>query len=186
MRMCFFAGQQRIWMAVLALVFCSGLANAQEGSIEKAGDVLQIAIPAAGLAGTLLYEKGWDGTIQWTESLAVSQTISELLKDVTRERRPNGDCCKSFPSGHATAAFMGASFIHERYGLEYAIPAYVAATFVGYSRVEAKKHYVHDVLAGAALGSVTSFYFTEPYKKDVAVMPVSGSGFYGVVVSKDW
>jgi hypothetical protein len=33
---------------------------------------------------------------------------------------------------------MGASFIHERYGLKYAIPAYVAASFVGYSRVESK------------------------------------------------
>jgi hypothetical protein len=51
--------------------------------------------------------------------------------------------------------------------------------------VEAKKHYVHDVLAGAALGSVTSFYFTKPYK-DVTVIPLAGSGLYGVVVSKDW
>lgn len=80
---------------------------------------------------------------------------------------------------------MGASFIHERYGLEYAIPAYVAATFVGYSRVQAKKHYIHDVLAGAALGSATSFYFTKPYK-GATVTPVADSGFYGVVVSSDW
>lgn len=179
-----FAGQQRIRIAVLTLALCPGLVSAKD-NIEKAGDALQIAIPAVGLAGTLFYEKGWDGTVQFAESLATSQAIAEILKDVIHERRPSGGCCKSFPSGHATAAFMGATFIHERYGLEYAIPAYVAATFVGYSRVESKKHYVHDVVAGAALGSVTSLYFTKPYK-DITVIPVSDSGFYGVVVSKDW
>ncbi|HYP66702.1 MAG TPA: phosphatase PAP2 family protein [Thiobacillaceae bacterium] len=173
-----------IWLAVLPLMLDSGLAAAKD-STEKAGDVLQIAIPAAGLAGTLFYEKGWDGTVQFAESLATSQVIAEILKDVVHERRPNGGCCKSFPSGHTTAAFMGATFIHERYGLEYAIPAYVAATFVGYSRVEAKKHYVHDVAAGAALGSVTSYYFTKPYK-GFTVVPVADGGFYGAVVSRDW
>ena len=54
------------------------------------------------------------------------------------------------------------------------------------SRVEAKKHYVHDVLAGAALGSVTSFYFTEPYGKGVTVLPVADGDYYGVVVDKNW
>ena len=184
MSLFFLAGRRCIWIAGLALALGSGLVSAKD-SIEKAGDVLQIAIPAVGLGGTLFYEKGWDGTVQFAESLATSQAIAEILKDVVHERRPNGGCCKSFPSGHATGAFMGASFIHERYGLKYAIPAYVAATFVGYSRVESKKHYIHDVVAGAALGSATSFYFAKPYK-DMTVIPVSDSGFYGVVVSKAW
>jgi membrane-associated phospholipid phosphatase len=175
----------RTWVAALALVCCAAPANAKD-NIEKAGDILQVAIPAAGLAGTLFHETGWDGTLEFGESLAVSQTIAEVLKRATHERRPNGSCCKSFPSGHTTAAFMGASFIHARYGLEYALPAYVAATFVGYSRVESKKHYVHDVLAGAALGSLSSFYFTQPYRKDLAVMPVTDGNYYGVVVDKSW
>ena len=106
----FLARRHRILLVVLPLTLCAGMVNAKD-SIEKAGDVLQIVIPAAGLGGTLFYEKGWDGSIQFAESLATSQAISEILKNVTHERRPNGGCCKSFPSGHTTAAFMGASFI---------------------------------------------------------------------------
>lgn len=83
-------------------------------------------------------------------------------------------------------AFTGASFIHKRYGLKYAIPAYVAATYVGYSRVHVKAHYTKDVLAGAALGAASSFYFTKPYK-GVSVEPTAyRDGGLGLSLSKTW
>ena len=44
---------------------------------------------------------------------------------------------------------------------------------------------MHDVAAGAALGSASSHYFTKPYK-GVSVAPIAGHGFYGAVVSGDW
>ena len=59
---------------------------------------------------------------------------------------------------------MGAAFIHKRYGWKYSIPVYVGATFVGYSRVQADKHFVEDVIAGATVGIFSSFYFTKSYK----------------------
>ena len=131
---------------------------------EKTGDILQIVIPTIGLGSTIFYEKELKGTKQFLKSLITTALITKSLKLATRKQRPNGECCQSFPSGHTSVAFMGAAFIHKRYGCRYSIPAYVGATFVGYSRVQADKHFVEDVIAGAAVGILSSFYFTKSYK----------------------
>ena len=68
----------------------------------------------------------------------------------------------SFPSGHTSAAFSGATFIHKRYGFNKACPIYIVASFVGYSRVYAEKHYWEDVLAGAILAGINTWIFTSP------------------------
>lgn len=177
--------QRTTWRVVLLIIYLGTGAAFARDSTERAGYALATLIPAIGFGSTLFYEKGYEGTIQFSESLATSQATTEVLKRVIHERRPNGGCCKSFPSGHASAAFMGASFIHERYGWEYAIPAYAGATFVGYSRVQADKHYIHDVIAGGAIGVLSSFYFTEPYK-GFTVTPVADSRVYGIRISKEW
>jgi len=154
-------------------------------SVEKSGDALAVLIPAIGLGSTLFYEEGYEGSLQFFESFATAQLTTVVLKNVTNKERPNGACCKSFPSGHASAAFMGAAFIQERYGLKYAIPAYVGAVWVGHTRVHAKKHYWVDVLAGAAIGVASSFYFTEPYK-GVTLSPMVDGDAYGIELSGRW
>ena len=133
-------------------------------TVEKAGDVLQLLIPGIGLGSTILFENNRDGLKQFCKSLVATGIITQSLKTITQKRRPNGTCCASFPSGHTSAAFMGAGFIHKRFGWKYSIPAYIGATFVGYSRVEANKHYVEDVIVGATIGVLSSFYFTTPLK----------------------
>ena len=96
-----------------------------------------------------------------------------MLKHTVRRERPDGSDTNSFPSGHTSASFQGASFIHFRYGLKYAIIPYLGAAFVGYSRVQADKHYVSDVLAGAAIGAGFAWFFTKPYKfNDLLIKPV--------------
>jgi hypothetical protein len=150
----------------ITLIFiCFGIFTQQtciaENSTEKMGDDLQLLILVSGLGSTIFYEEGNEGTLQFFKSFAVSQLATEGLKASIDKRRPNGNCCNSFPSGHSSKAFMGASFIYKRYGWEYAIPAYIAATYVGYSRTDADKHYVEDVVAGAFIGMLSSFYFTE-------------------------
>ena len=69
--------------------------------------------------------------------------------------------------------------MRKRYGWEYGIPAYAAASFVAYSRVEANEHYPHDVIAGAAIGILSSFIFTRPYK-GWNVQAEAGGGYYGI------
>jgi membrane-associated phospholipid phosphatase len=176
----------RLSLAILLLTLLTGIqCAAARDSIEKRGDALAVLIPAIGLGSTLLYEDGYDGTLQFAESFATSQLTTEVLKHVTHKERPNGSCCKSFPSGHTSAAFMGAAFIHQRYGWQYALPAYVGAAYAGFTRVHAKKHYWVDVGAGAAIGVASSFYFTEPYK-GLTVTPVADGDTFGIQLSKRW
>lgn len=182
-------GQNRLKSLALVAMCCSVVsfqsAAVASDKVRKAGDILQILIPAVGFGSTLFYEEGYDGSIQFVKALAASQVTTEVLKRVTHKQRPDGSGYKSFPSGHATKSFMGASFIHKRYGWKYSIPAYIGATYVGYSRVHADKHYVEDVLAGAAIGIISSFYFTEPYK-GVTITPTAEDGAYGINITKKW
>ena len=39
------------------------------------------------------------------------------------------------------------------------------AAFTGYIRLESKKHYTEDVIAGAGLAILSSWHFTSPYSK---------------------
>jgi len=151
--------------------------------IEAAGDVLCFALPAVTTGLSLVYKDG-KGTLQFGESMALSLGISYGLKYAINEKRPDGKSY-SFPSVHTSASFTSAEFLRKRYGWEYGIPAYAIATFVAYSRVEAKQHYVHDVIAGAVIGIGSSYLFTRPYK-GWYVQPVVDTKFYGVSLSRSW
>jgi membrane-associated phospholipid phosphatase len=163
---------------------CHGQGN-DKSSTLKAGDALQHLIPLTALGTTIFYEEGPDGTIQLLKSYIAAVLVTEGLKQIIEKERPNGTCCDSFPSKHATKAFAGAGFIHKRYGWKYAIPAYVGAGYVAYSWVDGDVHYWEDVVVGAAVGIVSSFYFTKPYK-GITITPVAGSGYIGVNLSSTW
>ncbi len=179
--------QNRLCCTILMLLTCIGISFSQSatasGNIEKSGDVIQVLIPAIAY-GTTFYLDDDEGRVQFYKSFFATVAVTHGLKNIIDKKRPNGSD-KSFPSGHTSAAFQGAAFIHKRHGWEYSIPAYIGASFVGYSRVESDKHYIEDVLAGAAIGVISSFYFTEPYK-GVMVTPVANSGYYGITISKNW
>ncbi|GMG87664.1 phosphatase PAP2 family protein [Biformimicrobium ophioploci] len=146
---------------LLALVFAP-LATSAADDIERAGDHLQILLPATAL-GMTVWNKDWEGSRQFMHSMAANLLVTHGLKRAVNKLKPNGEQAQSFPSGHTSVAFQGAAFVHRRYGLRKAVPAYVAAAFVGYSRVRSDHHYPEDVVAGAALGILSSFYFSSPY-----------------------
>jgi undecaprenyl-diphosphatase len=60
---------------------------------------------------------------------------------------------RSFPSGHTASAVAFASGVGRVMPLA-ALPLYVLAATVGYSRVHTGVHYPGDVLAGAVLGAM--------------------------------
>lgn len=141
-------------------------------NIELAGDYIQIILPITAYVTTLAIDDK-EGEISFYKSFASTVATTHALKYTVQEERPNNTDNNSFPSGHTSASFQGASFIHFRYGLKYAILPYLGAAFVGYSRVYAEKHYIHDVIAGAAIGSAFTWYFTQPYKvKGLELKPV--------------
>jgi hypothetical protein len=142
------------------------------------GTALKYVIPAGGLVLTAILDPAdaastpsaghhplllMGGSPRHDLLLALGRNwvVTSGLKYAVDEDRPNGGS-RSFPSGHTSMAFTGAEFIRKEYGWGWAAPAYVAAGFVGWSRVYAKKHYTHDVVAGAVLGVLANHDFWLP------------------------
>lgn len=169
--------------SVQALLACAVLASMAQAAepltreqrhVQTAGSVLQVGIPLGALALTWMLEPQaqvagnagrtplllMGGSPRHDLLLAVGRAwaATAALKYSIDETRPDGEP-RSFPSGHASIAFTGAEFIRKEYGWRWAAPAYIAAGFVGWSRVEAKKHYTHDVVAGAVLGVLANHDF---------------------------
>lgn len=109
------------------------------------------------VAGKVLYEKDWQGLKQLITIQISVGVITEFLKRTVQRLRPNGADYKSFPSGHSSATFAAAAFVHQRYGLKKAIPAYMCASMVGCIRVYKQAHYPTDVFAGAAIAILTAY-----------------------------
>ena len=133
--------------------------NENKSGIERAGDVIAIALPVSGLSSTYVLKNKNDKTKFWKSYLS-SLSLTYLLKYSINKERPNGSCCESFPSGHTTSAFSGAMFIQKKYGYKYGIPCLALASFVGYSRVYADMHYWEDVFVGATIGMLGSIIFS--------------------------
>ena len=85
-------------------------------------------------------------------------------KNWSAKDRPNGSDDDAFPSGHASTAFQGAAFLHRRYGIEKAWLAYGLAAYTGWTRIDADEHDAGDVLAGAAVGILSSVLFVERFE----------------------
>jgi membrane-associated phospholipid phosphatase len=144
---------------VVCFITCT---SADADTISSAGDVLQLVLPATA-GGLTLGLRDWQGSLQFAESSALTLGVTYGLKYSVHETRPNGGS-ESFPSAHSSISFSAAEFLRKRYGWEFGIPAYAAASFVAYSRVESGAHHPHDVIAGAAIGIMSSYLFTQPYK----------------------
>jgi membrane-associated phospholipid phosphatase len=162
-----------------SVVLCASPVWAKS-DVEAAGDVLQLLVPAVGY-GMTFHKDDPEGRTQFYKSAATTFAVTHGLKRTIDAERPDGGS-QSFPSGHTSAAFQGAGFIHARYGIASAWPAYVAATFVAYSRVDSDRHYTRDVIAGAAIGVASSFYFSPQQfgSKQSVVMPFVGQKQVGV------
>ncbi len=89
-----------------------------------------------------------------------SVLVNAGLKSLFRRRRPvvqvehpyplRQPLTSSFPSGHATAAFCGATLLAE--GDDRALLYYGAAAVVAASRIHVRIHHASDVLGGVVVG----------------------------------
>lgn len=124
-------------------------------------------IQYAPLAATFILKvAGVQGRSNWGRFL-VSGSFSYIImaglcngmKYTIREQRPDGSSRNSFPSGHTATAFAAATILHKEYGLTrspwYSVGGYAIATTTGVMRTMNNRHWVSDVLVGAAIGIVS-------------------------------
>jgi membrane-associated phospholipid phosphatase len=122
-----------------AVLYCTSSADAKTDRIETAGTIVAVALPVA--AGSITAPKhDWSGFAQLVAVTAATVGTVFTLKYVVHEERPDHSDNQSFPSDTSAVAFAPAQFLWDRYGWQYGAPAYLAAGFVGYSRVESRQH----------------------------------------------
>ena len=88
-------------------------------------------------------------------SVILTQLVVNGLKLTTGVLRPDATNYFSFPSGHTAAAFMAATLVYKEYGFKgywVGLVAYAAAIVTGFTRILNNRHWLFDVLIGAALG----------------------------------
>ena len=155
-------------------------------AVETSTDITMFVPPVAGAIMTLINNDS-DGFWQLAGSGATSIATAYALKYSINKQRPDGSDNHSFPSNHTGLAFMGATFIGQRYGWKYSIPAYLISGYTAWGRIHSKRHDFWDVLAGAAIGSGCALLITSPFshKKRLSIVPLvpndGGAGFHATL-----
>lgn len=143
------------------------------GFASTLDDYLRYAPPAAvyglDLLGVESKNSFKDKTLIFLKANIIGYSLGFALKGITKVRRPDNSSSASFPSLHTTQAFLGATFMHKELGhrsIWYSVGAYTVATVTGFYRLLNNKHWLSDVLVGAALGilSVNVAYLTHKYR----------------------
>jgi pimeloyl-ACP methyl ester carboxylesterase/membrane-associated phospholipid phosphatase len=106
---------------------------------------------------------GWNRVARLSASLGVeSALVNGAIKSLFRRTRPVHEqerphrlrmpATSSFPSGHASSAFMAARILSDR--SRFGPAWYAVAAVVATSRVHVRIHHASDVIGGAVLGVV--------------------------------
>jgi membrane-associated phospholipid phosphatase len=116
----------------------------------------------------------------------VAQTVTHGIKYSVRRMRPDGSTRNSFPSGHTSVSFASATVLHREFGWKAGLPAYAVATYIGWSRVEHKRHFASDVLFGAAIGLMSGRSIAiGPADKRFVMAPIAARGGGGIAFTWD-
>ncbi len=142
----------------------------------RASDVVLVGMVGGTWVDLGRREGGIKHLLTSMEALAWTQVSTQILKNATNRSRPvmyTEDAAdgaddpgnqRSFPSGHTSAAFsIATSYFLSSKQLTGEIRwwIFVPAVFVGVARIASAKHFTTDVLAGAAIGTVTSLVVYE-------------------------
>ena len=88
-------------------------------------------------------------------SAAIMGAATYGLKEIVSRTRPDGSDDKSFPSGHAAKSFALAAMLHKEYAWRspwISFTGYTLATATSVGRLLNDKHWMSDVIGGAAIG----------------------------------
>ena len=153
-------------LRLIVLGFCSLLVIegfAQQRHSDGIDDVLQYVPYASVLT---MKACGVQSRDEWPQLLVatagswvVSAGVAYALKHTVKEWRPDYTDQRSFPSGHSTFVFAGATVLHKEFGHHspwISVAGYGLATLTAVDRVCRDRHHWYDACAGAAIGIVST------------------------------
>jgi membrane-associated phospholipid phosphatase len=162
-----FEDAQRLDVAVYAAIARTPTPSLDRAMsrLSRAADYSRLSLASAAALAAVGGHEGRRAAISGLASIAATSAIVNLaLKPVSRRRRPDRvaqevpvarhvrmPVSRSFPSGHAAAAFAFAHGVGHVSPVA-AIPLRSLAAVVAYSRVHTGVHYPGDVIVGALAG----------------------------------
>ena len=146
-------------------------------ALDITGDVFIGAAMATPLVFAAVDKHEWITIgIMYAETMLLTHAVKDLIKSLTFRARPymyfgnypqkdvdSGDWTNSFPSGHTMQAFAAAAFTsfvfavyfpRSLWNIPVSAGAYALALTVAVLRLSSGNHFLTDVLAGAAFGTV--------------------------------
>lgn len=165
------------------------------GSMDK--DIIPNSVFYSRLASNIILNMFTDSEISkdsykniflFKKSLIYTYVFTEYVKSVVKRTRPDGEDNRSFFSGHTSTTFAAATYLWKElddfydnwnltnsnnmlknvFEISTFSVLYGWAGFVGYSRIRDNKHYLSDVIIGAAVGTLISHFVYELYNEDDA------------------
>lgn len=145
----------------------------QKGLNKTSIDNYILYAPAAltlglGLCGVKGQHAFKDRAIIMMMSYATMAIVVNAAKYTFKEKRPDSSSRNSFPSGHTATAFVGAEMLYQEYRTTHpwiGYTAYGLSAAVAYLRMHNDRHWANDVLAGAAVGMLSTKFAYWLYPK---------------------
>jgi membrane-associated phospholipid phosphatase len=150
-------------------------------NLDTAGDVIMytlLALPVIPMIGNIrninaLLTYG----IMYAEAFMLTHGTKDILKKIINRNRPynyfgtvpsglEDDYYNSFPSGHTSLAFMSAGFLasillkdypDSKWKMPVISISYSMAMALAVNRIRSGSHFLTDVIAGAAIGSLYGY-----------------------------
>jgi membrane-associated phospholipid phosphatase len=118
------------------------------------------------------------------QAAVLTQTFVQGIKIAVRRDRPTGECC-AFPSGHSATTFATAAVLERHLGYRAAVPTVLLATYVAASRLHDNRHFLSDVIFGAALGTASGWTVVGRHgRSDYTMVPIPVRGGVFVAVTR--
>ncbi len=144
----------------------------------------------------IFYKKSKNEVFHQTKNYILARLLTSFttnrIKDWTQVTRPDGTE-RSFPSGHTSYAFTGATALYLEYRDKDKLLAYSGfafATATGFMRITNNRHWVSDVITGAGVGmiSTTLVWYLNPFgnwmpfkEKRVSIYPfINNPNSFGI------
>jgi membrane-associated phospholipid phosphatase len=174
---------RRVAIAAAFVSFtCATPAYAGRSDWAQASDI-GYGVLVGTAVGVPLLEGDESDSLRAAGSVGAAWAVTEVLKRTVKEERPDHSDHRSFPSGHSSQSFAAAASLYKHYGWQVGLPAHGLAAFVAVARVKAKKHFVHDVIAGAAIGETSGWLIARRKNDKVQWLPWGDAHGGGVTVA---